>query len=146
LEESCAYLAKATESLSSAETDFAAARYNSCANRAYYACFQAAIAALLSASIRPNNPREEWSHEFVQSQFNGLLINRRKLYAMSLRRTLILLANSGIRYRSHYKDAVASGSMTRAKADRRVLSRATPANQSATRSRLMAAAVARGWR
>jgi len=57
-----------------------------------------------------------------------------------------LLAKSGIQYPSPYKDAVASGCMTRAKADLRVFSRATPANQSATRSRLMAAAVARCWR
>jgi len=88
LEEARAYMVKATESLASAEADFAAARYNSCANRAYYACFQAAIAALLSAGIQPAKPRGEWSHEFVQSQFNGLLINRRKLYPVPLRRVL----------------------------------------------------------
>ncbi len=88
MDEAQAYLAKAVESLDSATADFAGARYNSCANRAYYACFQAAIAALLSAGIRPANPRGEWSHEFVQSQFNGLLINRRKLYPTLLRRVL----------------------------------------------------------
>lgn len=88
LEEAQAYLLKAVESLSSAEADFISARYNSCANRAYYACFQAAIAALLTAGIRPTNPRGEWSHEFVQSQFNGLLIHRRKLYPTALRRVL----------------------------------------------------------
>ena len=88
MEEVRLYLVKATESLASAEADCTAARYNSCANRVYYACFQAAIAALLSAGIQPTNPRGEWSHEFVQSQFNGLLINRRKLYPLSLRRTL----------------------------------------------------------
>ena len=88
LEEAQIYIAKALESLASAQADFVAARYNSCANRAYYACFQAAVAALFVANIRPANPRGEWSHEFVQSQFNGLLINRRKLYPVSLRRTL----------------------------------------------------------
>ncbi len=88
MEEAQTYMVKATESLTSAKADFAAARYNSCANRAYYACFQAAIAALLSAGIRPTNPKGEWSHEFVQSQFNGLLINRRKLYPIILRRVL----------------------------------------------------------
>jgi uncharacterized protein (UPF0332 family) len=41
------YLAKATESLLTAESEFANGRYNSCANRCYYACFQAAIAALI---------------------------------------------------------------------------------------------------
>ena len=88
MEEAQIYIAKALESLASAQADFVAARYNSCANRAYYACFQAAVAALLGANIRPANPRGAWSHEFVQSQFNGLLINRRKLYPVSLRRAL----------------------------------------------------------
>ena len=88
MEEAQIYMAKALESLASAQADFEAARYNACANRAYYACFQAAVAALLAADIRPGNPRGEWSHEFVQSQFNGLLINRRKLYPVSLRRVL----------------------------------------------------------
>jgi uncharacterized protein (UPF0332 family) len=82
------YLTKAAESLMSAQIDFTAARYNSCANRAYYACFQAAVAALLAAGIRPASPRGEWSHEFVQSQFNGLLIMRRKRYPAALRRVL----------------------------------------------------------
>ena len=54
----------------------------------YYACFQAAFAALLAVGIRPANPRGAWSHEFVQSQFNGLLITRRKLYLTALRRVL----------------------------------------------------------
>jgi uncharacterized protein (UPF0332 family) len=62
------YLAKATESLLTAESEFVNGRYNSCANRCYYACFQAAIAALLCEGIRP---RGQWSHEFVQAQFVG---------------------------------------------------------------------------
>ena len=70
------------------QIDYVAARYNSCANRAYDACFQAAVAALLVAGIRPASPRGEWSHEFVQSQFNGLLIIRRKLYPAALCRVL----------------------------------------------------------
>ncbi len=88
MEEARAYIAKGVESLTSVQADFAAARYNSCANRAYFACFQAAIAALLDAAIRPADPKGEWSHEFVQSQFNGRLITRRKLYPAHLRRVL----------------------------------------------------------
>jgi len=42
----------------------------------------------MAAGIRPMSPRGEWSHEFVQSQFNGLLITRRKRYPATLRRTL----------------------------------------------------------
>jgi uncharacterized protein (UPF0332 family) len=79
------YLAKATESLQTAESEFANGRYNSCANRCYYACFQAAIAALLREGIRP---RGQWSHEFVQAQLVGVLINQRKRYDRELRRVL----------------------------------------------------------
>lgn len=88
MEESHAYLTKARESLTSAEVDYAAGRYNACANRVYYACFQVAVAALLAEGLRPLSPRGSWSHEFVQSQFNGLLIGRRKRYPLPLRRVL----------------------------------------------------------
>ena len=43
---------------------------------------------LLAAGIRPASPRGAWRHAWVQSQFNGLLIIRRKLYAAALRRVL----------------------------------------------------------
>ncbi len=79
------YLAKAEESLRTAESEFANGRYNSCANRCYYACFQAAIAALLAEGIRA---RGQWSHEFVQGQFVGVFINQRHLYETQLRRVL----------------------------------------------------------
>jgi uncharacterized protein (UPF0332 family) len=79
------YLAKAAENLQTAESAFANGRYNSCANRCYYACFQAAIAALLREGIRP---RGQWSHEFVQAQLVGVLINQRKRYDPELRRAL----------------------------------------------------------
>lgn len=79
------FLAKAVESLRTAESEFANGRYNSCANRCYYACFQAAVAALLREGIRP---RGDWGHDFVQGQFVGQLINRRKRYSSDLRRVL----------------------------------------------------------
>jgi uncharacterized protein (UPF0332 family) len=86
------FLLKAEESLSGAESEFANDRYNNCANRCYYACFQAAIAALLREGIQSRS--EQWSHTFVQGQFVGVLVNRRKRYAAALRdvlaRTLIL--------------------------------------------------------
>ena len=80
------FLVKAEESLAGAESEFLNGRYNNCANRAYYACFQAAIAALVRADIRPRGA--QWGHNFVQAQFNGRLINRRKLYPPTLRTTL----------------------------------------------------------
>jgi uncharacterized protein (UPF0332 family) len=92
------YLAKATESLQTAESEFANGRYNSCANRCYYACFQAAIAALLLEGIRP---RAQWSHEFVQAQLVGVLINQRKRYAPELRR--VLSDNQSLRDKADYR-------------------------------------------
>jgi uncharacterized protein (UPF0332 family) len=92
------YLAKASESLLTAESEFVNGRYNSCANRCYYACFQAAIAALLSEGIRP---RGQWSHAFVQAQLVGVLINQRKRYDPQLRR--VLSDNQSLRDQADYR-------------------------------------------
>ena len=79
------YLSKAQESLASAEADVDAGRYNSCANRCYYACFQAALAALVRAGAVSSQAKHE--HDFVHSAF-ALLIIRRRLYPVSLRSSL----------------------------------------------------------
>jgi uncharacterized protein (UPF0332 family) len=71
------FLTKAEESLAGAESEFVNDRYNNSANRAYYACFQAAVHALLGVDIRPPATTEQWGHEFVQARFVGDLINRR---------------------------------------------------------------------
>jgi uncharacterized protein (UPF0332 family) len=92
------YLAKANESLLTAESEFVNGRYNSCANRCYYACFQAAIAALLAEGIRPAG---QWNHAFVQAQFVRVLINQRKRYDPELRR--ILADNQILRDRADYR-------------------------------------------
>ena len=80
------YLTKALESLAGADSERVNRRYNNCANRCYYAAFQAAIAALVREGIRPTG--EQWAHTFVQGQFAGQLIHRRKLYTAVLRDTL----------------------------------------------------------
>ncbi len=92
------YLAKAAESLQTAKSELDTGRYNSCANRCYYACFQAAIAALLSEGIRASGG--QWGHDFVQAQFSGQLINRRKRYSGELRR--ILSDNRALRDQADY--------------------------------------------
>ena len=46
------YWRKAVESLAGAQSECASARYSNCANRAYYAAFQAAISTLLQNGIR----------------------------------------------------------------------------------------------
>jgi uncharacterized protein (UPF0332 family) len=92
------YLTKAIESLLTAESEFANGRYNSCANRSYYACFQAAIAAILNEGIRPAG---QWNHQFVQAQFVGVLINKRKRYESELRR--VLADNQSLRDKADYR-------------------------------------------
>ena len=92
------YLTKAMESLLTAETEAINARYNSCANRCYYACFQAAIAALLMEGIRPSG---QWNHQFVQAKFVGVLINQRKCYDAQLRR--VLSDNQSLRDKADYR-------------------------------------------
>jgi uncharacterized protein (UPF0332 family) len=82
------FLAKAEESLTTAESEFVNGRYNSCANRAYYACFQGAVAALMRAGVRPRDPRGQWGHDVVQAQFAGELVGRRHRYPAELRTTL----------------------------------------------------------
>jgi uncharacterized protein (UPF0332 family) len=115
------YLAKATESLLTAESEFVNGRYNSCANRCYYACFQAAIAALLREGIRPAG---QWSHQFVQAQLVGVLINQRKRYDPQLRR--VLSDNLSLRDQADYRPALVT---------------ATQASRALRRSRMLINAV-----
>jgi uncharacterized protein (UPF0332 family) len=82
------YLRKAEDSLTGAESEFANGRYDNCANRAYYACFQAAIAALLREGIRPPGQAARWGHDFVQARFVGDLMNRRRMYPAQMREAL----------------------------------------------------------
>jgi uncharacterized protein (UPF0332 family) len=102
------FLDKARESLAGAASAFTAGHYNNCANRCYYACFQAAIAALRLAEIRPRGASGEWSHAFVPAQFDGLLIGRRKLYSAGLRGTLA--RNYALRQVADYADDVVTQS------------------------------------
>ena len=78
------YLEKAQESLAGAESERGNHRFNNCANRAYYACFQAAIAMLLDAGV-PQPSSGKWRHEFVKAQFVTRFINRTKRYTGALR-------------------------------------------------------------
>ncbi len=100
------HLAKALESLSGAQSEFANARYNNCANRSYYACFQAAVSALIDAGIQPRGASGQWSHSFVPAQFDGMLISRRKLYPSELRNTLS--RSYLLRQKADYEDDVVS--------------------------------------
>jgi len=92
------FWAKALENIDSAGSELTNRRYNACANRAYYAVFHAAIVALVQAGIRP--PGDQWGHAFVQAQFAGQLVTRRKVYPAELRDTLPRLAE--LRERADY--------------------------------------------
>ena len=66
---------KAKESLDASELCLGAGLYNACANRAYYAMFQSAVAAL----ERQGFQRNTWSHPGLQRTFTQELVHRRKL-------------------------------------------------------------------
>jgi uncharacterized protein (UPF0332 family) len=93
-----AYLRKAEESLEGAASELENERFNNAANRAYYAAFQAAISALLRDGIWRGDGK--WPHTFVQSEFVGKLINRRRRYPPRLRSTLSDLLQ--MRHRADY--------------------------------------------
>jgi uncharacterized protein (UPF0332 family) len=82
------FLDKARESVTGARIEYEGGRFNNSANRSYYACFQAAIQALILEGIRPPGGSSEWGHDFVQAQFRGQLVNRRHRYETALRDTL----------------------------------------------------------
>ena len=77
------YIEKAQESLASAYSELANRRYNCSANRAYYACFQAAVSALLTIGVRRSRSGK-WRHEYVKDQFSTEFIHRQKRYPAEL--------------------------------------------------------------
>lgn len=81
------YLEKAQESLQAAELCHEQKLYNSTANRAYYAMFQAAIVTLEQRGFQPRG--KNWSHESVPGTFAGELTRRRKIYSPHLARYLV---------------------------------------------------------
>jgi uncharacterized protein (UPF0332 family) len=74
-------LSRAIESLKAAELCLNESLVNSAANRAYYAMFQAAQAALEAEGFA----RLEWTHRGLHASFNRDLIHQRKLYPRVLR-------------------------------------------------------------
>ena len=68
---------KADENLKAAQLCFDNGFYNACANRAYYCMFHAAIAILIIKEFPPT--QKHIDHGWVQSNFVGELINRRKI-------------------------------------------------------------------
>lgn len=99
------YLAKAKESLGSAKDDLAEKRFNSCASRVYYACYQAAVASLIKHGLAPRGGKVLWRHDFVHSRF-GFLTKRKKLYPSKIKAYLSELMES--RITADYREAMVS--------------------------------------
>jgi uncharacterized protein (UPF0332 family) len=76
------YLAKARYSLRTSQSAYEQGDSDSCASRAYFAVFQAEIAALIKLT---EFRQEQWRHERVQAEFNQRLIQARKVFPASLR-------------------------------------------------------------
>ena len=72
---------KAEDNLNVARLCFDNGYYDACANRAYYAALQAAVAALEDKGIK----RERIDHKWVQAEFSGKLIHSRKIYPIKLK-------------------------------------------------------------
>lgn len=72
--------------------------YDSAANRAYFAAFQAAIAALEKHGSR----RNEWTHKGVHSDFIHFFVRRRKVVPSAFMGALPDLMQ--LRHRADYQD------------------------------------------
>ena len=95
---------KAEENIAAAECEYHHRRYNASANRAYYAMFHAAIAALLYFGILP--PKGQWGHGWVQATFNKQLIRRKKVYPAKLLPDLMVAMT--IRETADYRETMIS--------------------------------------
>jgi uncharacterized protein (UPF0332 family) len=81
------YLGKARSSIAGAEIELAHGYLDSAVNRAYYACYQAAVAALVAEHVPPILERY-WPHDVVHVKFPSILIDERAIYPPSQRATL----------------------------------------------------------
>ena len=97
------YLAKARNSLRTAQNAYAQGGFDSCASRAYFAVFQAEIAALIKLT---EFRLVQWRHGRVQAEFNRRLILARKLFPASLRSVHYDLV--GVRHTVDYSDQMIS--------------------------------------
>ena len=73
------FLAKAQSNLQAAERDYAHRAFDPCISRAYFAAFQAAIAAL-PALADYRHRGHHWDHGEVAAEFTRRLIRQRKIF------------------------------------------------------------------
>ena len=91
------FLIKATNNLAAAQICFDNDLFDASVNRAYFAAFQAAIFALLSAGQKGG----AFDHKWVQAKFSELLIKRQKRYPARYRSYLIEMQS--LRNRADYR-------------------------------------------
>jgi len=72
------FKAKASQNLTVAEWCYQNGHYDACCNRAYYAMFQVAIAALANKGITPS--QDHIDHTWVQSHFVKYFCNEHKIF------------------------------------------------------------------
>jgi uncharacterized protein (UPF0332 family) len=109
------YWAKANENLETALLAYQRKKHNACASRAYYAVFQASIAALIKLTdLRAID--NEWDHGQVQAELNRRLIMRRKVLPSEIGRTPMDLI--ALRHIADYKPEVVSAKEAKRAYDR----------------------------
>lgn len=79
------FFRKAKDNLNVAQLCFDNGYYDACANRAYYAALQAAVAALEDKGIK----KDRIEHGWVQAEFAGKLIRSRKIYPTKMKTYLL---------------------------------------------------------
>jgi uncharacterized protein (UPF0332 family) len=77
------WLDKANENLAAAQLCFDNDHFNACANRLYYAMFQAGIAAMVKHGLL--KPDVRVAHDWLQANFSGQLIKHRKVFPVKFR-------------------------------------------------------------
>lgn len=77
------WLNKANENLAAAQLCFDNGHFNACANRLYYAMYQAGIAAMVKHGLL--KPDAQVGHDWLQSNFSGQLIKHRKVFPAKFR-------------------------------------------------------------
>jgi len=78
MEDYIIFLRKSKESLNTAKYCFETEYFNSCVNRAYYAMFQVAVAALFKSEIKPKS--KKIGHNWVQAEFTRFFVWRKKRF------------------------------------------------------------------
>jgi uncharacterized protein (UPF0332 family) len=93
------FISRALENLKATELLFENELYNASTNRAYYAAFHIAVAAIYAIGITPN-----MDHRVIQTLFTDNYFNKRKILSSKYKRYLNELQNN--RNLADYRDGI----------------------------------------